>query len=308
MRRHVAVDVVTGFLGSGKTTLLRHALARGLRDQRVALVVNEIGEIGIDGRAVTGLRGVERMVELASGCICCSIEDSRFDVAIQEIVARGRPDLIVIESTGLADPEPLTERVRAAGLHLDAIVTVVDVLNIARFLRETEVTGAQIAAADFLVLSKVDLADAAAVAAVGEDLARRNGRALQIRSAQGAVDSEVLFATGVAAYRPAAGAAPSAHLARDGFEAFAYRGARPLDPDEFGRFLDALPASVVRAKGIMRLRERDGHCLFNVVCGRVETSWLEIPAGDVGSQAVVIGRDVMRRRDDVLAALRACER
>jgi G3E family GTPase len=308
MRRHVAVDVVTGFLGSGKTTLLRHALARGLRDQRIALIVNEVGEVGIDGRAVTGLQGVERMVELASGCICCSIEEVRFDVAIQEIVAHGRPDLIVIESTGLADPEPLTERVRAAGLHLDAIITVVDVLHVARFLRETEVAGAQIAAADFLVLSKVDLVDAAAVAAVGEDLARRNGRALQIRSVQGAVDSEVLFATGVAAYRPAAGGGPSAHLARDGFEAFAYRGARPLDPDAFERFLDALPASVVRAKGIMRLRERDGHSLFNVVCGRVETSWLQAPAGDLGSQAVFIGRDVARSRDAVLAALRACER
>jgi G3E family GTPase len=198
--------------------------------------------------------------------------------------------------------------VRAAGLHLDAIVTVVDVLHVARFLRETEVAGAQIAAADFLVLTKIDLADAAAVAGVAEDLARRNGRALQIRSMHGAVDSEVLFATGVAAYRPAAEGAPSPHLARDGFEAFAYRGARPLDPDAFERFLGALPASVVRAKGIMRLRERDRHCLFNVVCGRVETSWMQAPAGDLGSQAVFIGCDVAHHRDQVLAALRACER
>src|SRR5262249_41911161 len=102
----VAVDILTGFLGSGKTTLLRHVLDHGLRGKPVAVIMNEIGEIGIDGRVITGLSAVEQMVELSSGCICCTIDDYRFDLAVQEIVETARPHLIVIESTGLADPEP----------------------------------------------------------------------------------------------------------------------------------------------------------------------------------------------------------
>src|SRR5207249_3852127 len=99
LMRTVAVDILTGFLGSGKTTLLRHVLEHGLRGKPVAVIMNEIGEVGIDGRVVTGLANVEKMVELTSGCICCSIDDYRFDLAIQEIIDTAKPHLIVIEST-----------------------------------------------------------------------------------------------------------------------------------------------------------------------------------------------------------------
>src|SRR5215470_19446772 len=153
----VAVDILTGFLGSGKTALLRHVLDHGLRGKPVAVIMNEIGEIGIDGRVVTGLSAVEKMVELSSGCICCSIDDYRFDLAIQEIIATARPHLIIIESTGLADPEPLAYRVKNAGLGLDAVITVVDAENADRHLAEADVARAQIEAADFLVVNKLDL-------------------------------------------------------------------------------------------------------------------------------------------------------
>src|SRR5262249_21530398 len=135
----VAVDILTGFLGSGKTTLLRHVLDHGLRGKPVAVIMNEIGEIGIDGRAITGLSAVEKMVEVSSGCICCQIDDYKFDLAVQEIIETTQPHVIIIESTGLADPEPLVYRVKTAGLNLDAVITVVDAANVDRHLRETEV-------------------------------------------------------------------------------------------------------------------------------------------------------------------------
>src|SRR5262249_45265948 len=122
----VAVDILTGFLGSGKTTLLRHVLDHGLRGKPVAVIMNEIGEIGIDGRAITGLSAVEKMVEVSSGCICCQIDDYKFDLAVQEIIETTQPHVIIIESTGLADPEPLVYRVKTAGLNLDAVITLVD--------------------------------------------------------------------------------------------------------------------------------------------------------------------------------------
>src|SRR4029450_11597178 len=99
-----AVDILTGFLGSGKTTLLRHVLDHGLRGKPVAVIMNEIGEIGMEGRVITGLWAVEQMVELSSGCICCTIDDYRFDLAVQGIVETARPHLIIIEANGVAAP------------------------------------------------------------------------------------------------------------------------------------------------------------------------------------------------------------
>ncbi len=308
--RRVAVDVLTGFLGSGKTTLLSHALAHGLAGKRVALVVNEIGDVGIDGTVVTGLNYVEKMVELSSGCICCSIDEYRFDLAIQEIVETVRPDLIVIESTGLADPDPLAYRVKSAGLQLDAIITVVDAANVERWLHEAEVVATQIAAADFLVVTKTDLVTPSDVARVRKRLARMNARALQLTSVRGALDADVLFATDVAGHRERGrqGRATSAHLARDAFGSFVYRSAVALEQPAFERALADLPADVVRAKGIVRLVDRDWHCVFNVTCGRSELGWLKLGDDHTESSAVFIGRDLDRHRPSILEALARCER
>ena len=306
----VAVDILTGFLGSGKTTLLRHVLDHGLKGKPVAVVMNEIGEVGIDGQVVTGLNYVEKMVELSSGCICCSIDEYRFDLAIQELIETVHPHLIIIESTGLADPEPLTYRVKAAGLKLDAVITVVDAANVERFVKETEVATAQIEAADFLVVNKIDLVATSDVARVERRLRKLNPRALQFRSVRGAIDSEVLFATGVATYRERAreGRATSDHLHQDAFGSFLYRSDVELDQPAFERVLERLPDDVIRAKGIVRLVGRDWHCLFNVTCGRVELGWLKLPEDRTENQAVFIGRNLDRHRAGILDALRGSER
>jgi len=308
--RHVAVDIVTGFLGSGKTTLLSHVLAHGLKGKPVAVVMNEIGEVGIDGQVVTGLNYVEKMVELSSGCICCSIDEYRFDLAIQELIETVHPHLIIIESTGLADPEPLTYRVKAAGLKLDAVITVVDAANVERFVKETEVATAQIEAADFLVVNKIDLVATGDVARVERRLRKLNPRALQFRSVRGAIDSEVLFATGVATYRERAreARATSDHLHQDAFGSFLYRSDVELDQPAFEHVLERLPDDVIRAKGIVRLVGRDWHCLFNVTCGRVELGWLKLPEDRTENQAVFIGRNLDRHRAGILDALRGSER
>jgi G3E family GTPase len=303
--RTVAVDILTGFLGSGKTTLLRHVLTHGLQGKPVAVIMNEIGEVGIDGRVITGLSAVEKMVELASGCICCSIDDYRFDLAIQEIVETVRPHLIIIESTGLADPDPLAYRVKSAGLGLDAVITVVDAANVGRHLAETEVARAQIEAADFLVVNKVDLAEPTDLARLEKRLARMNPRAERFRTVRGAIDSELLFATGVATYRERARQA-SDHLHADGIASFLYRSQRPLAQDAFERFLADLPRDILRAKGIVRFAGRDWHCLFNFTCGRHELTWMKLPT-PAENQAVFVGRRLERHEPKLRSRLTACE-
>jgi len=94
----IPVDIVGGFLGSGKTTLLRRLLEQGT-GERVAVVVNEFGEIGIDGLVVGGLGYGERMVELSSGCICCQLDTLHFEIALEELCDDVKPDRIVIGSS-----------------------------------------------------------------------------------------------------------------------------------------------------------------------------------------------------------------
>ena len=302
----VAVDILTGFLGSGKTTLLRHVLDHGLKGKPVAVVMNEIGEVGIDGKVITGLSNVEKMVELSSGCICCTIDDYRFDLAIQEIVETVRPHVIIIESTGLADPEPLAYRVKAAGLGLDAVITVVDAAHLDRHLAEAEVATAQIAAADFLVVNKLDLVDARTLARVEKRIAKLNPRAERFRTVRGAIESDLLFATGVATYRDRARSA-SGHLHTDGIGSFVFRSPHPLDQPRFERVLERLPSSVLRAKGVIRFAGRDWQGLFNYTCGRHELAWVKLPNVEE-TQVVFIGREIERHGESIRAALAACER
>jgi G3E family GTPase len=267
--------------------------------------MNELGEAGIDGRVVTGLSAVEKMVELSSGCLCCTIDDYRFDVAIQEIVETARPHLIIIESTGVAHPDPLAKRVLAAGLGLDAIVTVVDAADLDRHLGESDAVRAQIEAADFLVLNKTDLVDAAALDRTERRLARWNPRAARQRAARGVVDARLLFATGVGTLR-AGSAQATPHLEQDGIETVTYRSARPLDQRRFERALGGLPREVVRAKGIVRLAGRERPCLFNYTCGRWDLDWLPVLQVEE-TQAVFIGRQLTRHGAHLCERLSACE-
>ncbi|DBA77581.1 hypothetical protein WJX77_001399 [Trebouxia sp. C0004] len=172
--KSVPVTLITGFLGAGKTTLVHHILNANHK-HRIAVIVNEFGDTsGIESAAVTSGQGdvvvpAEEWVELANGCLCCSVK-SDFVAALEGLMLkRDRFDYILIETTGLADPGPVaaalwTDDELEAAVHLDAIVTVVDAKNIQRQLQEQHNTPdaaneaqKQIAYADSVLLNKVDL-------------------------------------------------------------------------------------------------------------------------------------------------------
>ena len=196
----VPVNLITGFLGAGKTTLLRHVLEHGLAGRRVAVIVNEIGEIGIDGWLIEGLDNDDQMVELNSGCICCS-PGLQFGLAVQEILDSVNPELLVIETTGTAQVGPLTAEVESLGLRIDAVSCVVDVEHIAYQLDQSVAAREQVCHADFLVLNKCDLVAASSLAKVCKRLTRLNGRAVQHRTEYGRVDYDLLFATAGRTFR-----------------------------------------------------------------------------------------------------------
>jgi cobalamin biosynthesis protein CobW len=112
-------SIRTGFLGSGKTTLLQHVLERGLLRGRVAIVTNELGDISIDGNVITDFKSVEKMVEQNSGCVCCTIAELQLGQALNEIVDETSPVLIIIATTGIAEPGPVERRLRTFGHNID---------------------------------------------------------------------------------------------------------------------------------------------------------------------------------------------
>lgn len=313
-----AVNIVTGFLGSGKTTLLKHILQHGLNQKRVAVIVNEIGEIGIDGKQIECLN-VEKMIELTSGCICCSV-NYQFALALQSIVETANPNLIIIETTGVADPLRLADEVHTAGFRTDAIITVADAANVIEQMKRNSVARRQVAAADFIVLNKTDLVNERQLNRVKRRLWWRNRRALVVPTSFGQAPHDILFGTAAAVHRErlramqqakmnGAATAHADHLRDDGIESFTYEGARLLDREKFEKFLKRLPRAVYRAKGIVRFEESQFASLFNYTCGRFDFDWYRIPDGtSFTNQGVFIGQRINKIRDDILAKLTACEK
>ncbi|WP_162652454.1 GTP-binding protein [Lentilitoribacter sp. Alg239-R112] len=155
----IPVTVITGYLGAGKTTLLNRILSEK-HDRNYAVIVNEFGEIGIDGSLVVGAD--EDIFEMSNGCICCSVRGDLIET-VDNLLASGRQlDAIIIETTGLADPAPVAqtflqeENVRSK-TQLDAIVTVVDAKHLTKELETSREAKEQIAFADIIILNKVDL-------------------------------------------------------------------------------------------------------------------------------------------------------
>lgn len=314
MLNDVRINILTGFLGSGKTTLLRHILEHGLDGRRVAVIMNELGDIGIDGKVLQGLN-VEQMIELGSGCVCCTV-NREFGLALQEIVETVAPELIIVETTGVADPPNIVFETRQAGLAVDATIAVVDALNLDLHLEASVAARDQIAAADFIVLNKSDLVDEPALSRAEALLRARNPRAYIARTSHGVVDASVLFATAAAVHLEAlrsgeAGASGAKHgtpdhLVRDRITSFAFETERAFDRQRLELFLQELPSTIYRAKGLIRVTESEWAALFNFTCGRTDFEWRErAPEGFVG-QVVIIGTDAAKHREVLLESLEAC--
>ena len=303
----VPADIVTGFLGSGKTTLLRHVLQEGLCGQRVAVLVNDVADLGIDGRviAASNLASVETVLELDNGCICCSM-DARFEYAVQDVVENLRPDLVLIEASGVADPRLLVRKLDDTMVSLDAVLTVVDCEGVLAALEESPAAVGQIEEADFLVLNKTDLVGASEVERVAAALAVRNPRALQVRTVQARLDDDIAFGTSVRRHRQGALlAAPGAR--DDGIESVSCSVAGPLRREALAEFLASLPEAVYRAKGVVRFVGEQAPTLFNYVRGRVQMQWLPVGSlPDTPSQAVFLGRGVALSRANLAAGFAGC--
>jgi cobalamin biosynthesis protein CobW len=224
----IPTTVITGFLGAGKTTLVRHMLAHAPKGKRIALIINEFGDLGVDKDILAGCGDEtcreEDMVELSNGCICCTVADE-FIPTMQALLAReDKFDHIVIETSGLALPQPLIRAFNwpeiKAQVTIDGVVTVADAAALAegRFASDEAAVDAQrrrdemldhetplgelfedqLSAADMVIINKTDLVDAAMLDMVEKNIRAelRPGVSI-VRAANGHVDIAALLGMGM---------------------------------------------------------------------------------------------------------------
>lgn len=281
------VTIVTGFLGAGKTTLLRHMLGHA-DGRRIAVIVNEFGELGIDGEILKqcsiGCSEEEangRIFELANGCLCCTVQEEFFPVMRELVARRGELDHILIETSGLALPKPLVQafnwpEIRTA-CTVDAVITVVDSPAVAAgtfaaFPEQVEAQrkqdpnldhesplhelfADQLASADLVILNKADLLDAAALASVRAEVAEELPPAVKVIEAHGGeLPLDVLLGLNCATelhidQRRTHHDEEDEDHDHDQFDSFAVE----LPPAEEARLLQALKEAVAK-HGILRIK------------------------------------------------------
>jgi G3E family GTPase len=160
--QHIPITILTGFLGSGKTTLINQIIQKN-KDIRFGLIINEFGEVGIDGQILDNPK--EEIMEMSNGCLCCVVRSDLVE-AIQKMVNSGKVDYIIIETSGLAEPEPILQTFMTLGndsfdtpIKMDGLLTIVDAINFEANLKEYKTIGQQVELADVVILNKVDSLD-----------------------------------------------------------------------------------------------------------------------------------------------------
>lgn len=251
----VPVTVVGGYLGAGKTTLINSLLA-GDHGRRLAVLVNDFGAVNIDVDLIVEHDGAT--ISLANGCVCCSIADSLGETLDQVLALEQVPDQIIIEASGVADPANVAAYGQGwPGCRLDAVVVLADVETIKQRATDQfvgELVTRQLARADLLVLTKTDLIAEERNAEVRAWIATMSAAPIVATGQEGADISVVLDCAVSAAPPNNKGGQTGAEL----FESAVIDLDHPADSEILVAALDALPAAVVRVKGVVEVRDNAG--------------------------------------------------
>lgn len=294
MEVRTPISLITGSLGSGKTTLLRNIL--NTTDRRLAVLMNEFGEIAIDSQVIQGEH--VQIVELAGGCACCALA-GEFEAAVAEIVEKVAPELIVVEATGVAEADSLAYMVEdnLPQVRLDSVICIVDAYMSIKYPHVGYAARTQLQAADIVLINKIDLVTPEEVREVEAQIRKYNDTAVLFKTVRCDVDVELLFGLDIEKRT-----IPIVHHHKDvDFESFTFTTDRPLARAKFQQVIADLPPSVYRAKGFVCFAE--GGYLFNHVVGRSELEEFQTDK----TQLVFIGPHLDETREAILSQLRDCE-
>lgn len=283
------VTILTGFLGAGKTTLLNRIL-NGNHGLKVAVLVNDFGAINIDAELVVGVES--NVVSLANGCICCTIRDDLVETVMETIRRPERPEYILLEASGVAEPSGIAMTFNSPGLRdrirLDCILCVLDGEQVFAAPETMELKIFQMACADMIILNKVDLVDQDQIAKIKAWLDSRFHRYRLIEASHCNVPLEVLLSVGQ--FDPTrVGLSPHepdrhdcgdpdcnhehSHDHSKAFGTWSYETDQPLSLEALREAASKLPATIYRAKGVIYVADApERRAVLQVVGRRVDIS------------------------------------
>ena len=264
----VPILLVTGFLGAGKTTIVNHLLANA-DGRRIAAVVNDFGAINIDAELITA--AADGVVSLANGCICCSLEGDLLRTLAVLLRRDPSPDVIVIETSGVADPADIVRNLMDPLIFreapLETVLCVVDATMQVAMLDDA-LLRSQIRAADVIALSKVDLVDAAGTTQMRDAIRAMRPSAILVDALHGEVPAALLFAPDVDRV-PAPRAPGPKRPAAERFETMSWTSDRPLSLARLQAAIGKLAPKLARAKGLFEAVEQPGRqFVFQFAGGR----------------------------------------
>ena len=288
-RQRVPVSLIGGYLGTGKTTLLNRILAQD-HGLRLAVLLNDFGAINIDAELVTGK--TDNLISLANGCICCGIGDDLGEAVLDTLALSPLPDHIVIEASGIAEPA----RVRGIlsmlpGLRIGATIVLASARSLPRQVGDPQIgplVRKQLAAADLILLNKVDLGSRAEIESGRRWLDDHMPGITVVETVRATVPQDLLFDTPV---RPQGDATEAMHSHGPDFATVTFESDRPLWRDGFRRLLEDPPGGIVRAKGFLRFADRPQEICVLQQTGRhwtIETAGGSAPATNT-TRLVFIG-------------------
>jgi G3E family GTPase len=303
----VPILLVTGFLGAGKTTVVNHLLAHA-EGRRIAAVVNDFGAINIDAELIAGAS--DGVVSLANGCICCSLEGDLLRTLATLLRRDPRPEFIVIETSGIADPADIVRNLMDPVIFREApLETVLCVADATMPLEKLDdaLLKSQLRAADIVALSKMDLADEVSRAELRQTIRAIRPAAVIVDAPHGEVPIALLFPA-EPDRTPAIREPGPQRPAEQRFETLSWTSDHPVSLPKLQQAIARLAPKLARAKGLFETLEQPGRpTVFQLAGGRATLAPGGAPAADVPRARIVFIAEVgVLSREEIDGVMEGC--